>query len=111
MRETPWGGWEVLSEAATHKVKRITVRPGRRLSYQRHARRGEHWFFVEGAGLLTLDGRETPVSAGACADIPAGAAHRVANTGSSDLVLIEVSTGEYFGEDDIVRLQDDYGRS
>lgn len=107
----PWGRWEVLSETPTHKVKRIVVRPGQRLSYQKHARRGEHWFVVEGSGLATLDGRELRLGPGSALDIPLGASHRVACAGPADLVLIEVSIGVYLGEDDIERISDDYGRA
>jgi len=106
----PWGGYEVLSDAPTHKVKRLTVEPGRRLSYQRHARRAEHWFVVSGEGVVTLDGVEHQVAPGSAIDIPVGAAHRVASTGTEPLVFVEVQHGSSFGEDDIERLDDDYGR-
>ncbi len=92
--------------------KRITVTPGKRLSYQRHARREEHWLIVEGAGGVTLDGNEFDVQPGAAVDVPVGAAHRIANTDTAQpLVFIEVQRGDYFGEDDIVRLADDFGRA
>jgi mannose-6-phosphate isomerase len=108
----PWGTYTVLSDdAADHKIKRIVVHPGKRLSYQRHARRAEHWFFVSGTAEVTLDGTVTERKAGQVADIPMGAAHRVANVGPDDVVFIEVQHGSYFGEDDIVRLEDDYGRA
>jgi mannose-6-phosphate isomerase len=106
----PWGSYTVLDDAVDHKVKRITVAPGQRLSYQRHERRAEHWFVVAGAGVVTLDGTEVPVAAGQAIDVPRRAAHRIQNTGASDLVFIEVQHGDYFGEDDITRLDDDYGR-
>ena len=106
----PWGGYEVLSDAPTHKVKRLTVAPGQRLSYQRHARRAEHWFVVSGEGVVTLDGVEHPVAPGSAIDIAVGAAHRVASTGTEPLVFVEVQHGSSFGEDDIERLEDDYGR-
>ena len=109
--ERPWGGYEVLSDELSHKVKRITVTPGHRLSYQRHTHRGEHWFVVTGAGTVTIDGVERDVAEGAAVDIPAGAAHRIACGESGPLVFIEVQRGAYFGEDDIERLEDDYGRS
>ncbi|MBF6208295.1 phosphomannose isomerase type II C-terminal cupin domain [Streptomyces gardneri] len=108
--ERPWGVYQVLSEEPTFKVKTITVRPGRRLSYQRHSRRAEHWFVVSGEGVVTLDGQERLVQAGDAVDIPMETAHRIAATGSEDLVFVEVQTGTYFGEDDIVRLEDDFGR-
>jgi len=107
----PWGRFEVLSDAETHKVKRLTVEPGQRLSYQRHAHRAEHWFVVEGDAVVTLDGVEHVVATGEAIDIPMGAAHRIGNKGPGTLVFIEVQRGTYFGEDDIERLSDDYGRS
>jgi mannose-6-phosphate isomerase len=110
--ERPWGNYTVLSdEAADHKVKRIVVHPGKRLSYQRHARRSEHWFIVAGTASVTLDGTVIELGPGDAIDIPVQAAHRVANEGDRDVVFIEVQHGTYFGEDDIVRLEDDYGRA
>ena len=106
----PWGEFFVLSDEATHKVKRIVVRPGQRLSYQRHQRRAEHWFVVSGIAQVTLDGVVRTVAAGEAIDIPRGAAHRIENGGVDDVVFVEVQHGEYFGEDDITRLDDDYGR-
>src|SRR4026209_2771136 len=96
----PWGTFTVLDEADGFKVKRIEVLPGKRLSYQQHARRAEHWFVVEGTALVTLDGREVTLKAGAAIDIPVGAAHRIENPGSGPLVFIEVERGDYLGEDD-----------
>jgi mannose-6-phosphate isomerase len=107
----PWGTFEVLEDRERYKVKRLTVDPGQRLSYQSHARRAEHWVVVEGFALVTLDGKPNELSAGDSIDIPLGAAHRVENPGDSALVFVEVQTGDYFGEDDIVRLEDDYGRT
>jgi mannose-6-phosphate isomerase len=110
--ERPWGSYTVLDdEAANHKVKRLVVRPGKRLSYQRHARRSEHWFVVEGSALVTIDGEQRRLDAGDAVDIAAGSAHRIENVGSTDLVFVEVQHGDYFGEDDIVRLEDDFGRT
>jgi mannose-6-phosphate isomerase-like protein (cupin superfamily) len=109
--ERPWGSYTVLSdEAPDHKVKRLVVRPGRRLSYQKHAKRAEHWFIVAGTAEVTLDGVVTTLEPGRSIDIPLQSAHRIANVGDTDVVLIEVQHGTYFGEDDIVRLEDDYGR-
>jgi mannose-6-phosphate isomerase-like protein (cupin superfamily) len=108
--ERPWGGYTVLADADDHKVKRLTVSPGSRLSYQRHQRRSEHWFVVAGQGVVTLDGATVPVAAGVAVDVPARTSHRIENTGTTALVFIEVQTGSYFGEDDIERLEDDYGR-
>jgi mannose-6-phosphate isomerase len=109
--ERPWGRYVVLEDATDHKVKRIEVTPGKRLSYQRHAHRAEHWFVVRGRGIVTLDGEAIPVDPGTAVDVPAGAAHRIENNGETDLVFIEVQQGDYFGEDDIVRLEDDFGRA
>lgn len=106
----PWGTYTVLEEDRGFKVKRIEVLPGKRLSYQKHAQRAEHWFVVEGTAKVTLDDAEIMVRAGEAIDIPIGAAHRVENPGDENLVFIEVQRGTYLGEDDIVRLQDDFGR-
>jgi mannose-6-phosphate isomerase len=106
----PWGEYTVLDDTEAFKVKRITVLPGKRLSLQRHERRQEHWFVVAGEGCITLDDREFTLGPGGAVDIPLGAVHRIANPGSALLTFIEVQQGEYFGEDDIVRLEDDYGR-
>ena len=107
----PWGTFTVLDEGENFKVKRIEVLPGKRLSYQKHAQRAEHWFVVQGTARVTLDDREINVSAGGAIDIAVGAAHRVENPGEELLVFIEVQRGSYLGEDDIVRLQDDFGRT
>ena len=106
----PWGTFTVLEEGKNFKVKRIEVLPGKRLSYQRHAQRAEHWFVVQGTGKVTVDGREVIVASGEAIDIAVGMAHRVENPGTEPLVFIEVQRGNYLGEDDIVRLQDDFGR-
>ena len=111
MPNTPWGRWETLLTEPQYQVKRITVKPGKRLSYQTHAKRGEHWIVVQGEALVTLDGRALRLKPGQSIDIPVKAAHRAANEGSRDLVFIEIQRGDYFGEDDIVRLEDDYGRA
>lgn len=106
----PWGYYQVLSDEADHKIKRIVVYPGQRLSLQRHRRRSEHWYVVSGHAVVTRNKESIPMSGGAAVDIPQGAWHRVENPGGQDLVFIEVQTGEYFGEDDIERAEDDYGR-
>lgn len=107
----PWGTFTVLDEADGFKVKRIEVLPGKRLSYQKHSRRAEHWVVVAGTAKVTLDDRDIIVAAGESIDIAVGAAHRVENPGQETLVFIEVQRGGYLGEDDIVRLQDDFGRA
>jgi mannose-6-phosphate isomerase len=109
--ERPWGSFTVLDEADGYKVKRIEVLAGKRLSYQKHARRAEHWFVVLGTAKITLDGEEIIRKTGQAIDIPIGAAHRVENPGDELLVFIEVQQGDYLGEDDIVRLEDDFGRN
>ena len=109
--QRPWGTYEVLEEAPSFKVKRIEVWPGKRLSYQKHAQRAEHWVVVGGTARVTLDGQEITVRTGEAIDIPLGAAHRVENPGDDKLVFIEVQRGNYLGEDDIVRLEDDFGRA
>ena len=110
--ERPWGSYYVLADADDHKVKRIVVEPGKRLSYQRHSHRSEHWFFLQGEGRFVLDEIEVPIVTGQAVDIPAGCAHRIENTSADEpLVFIEVQHGTYFGEDDIVRLEDDFGRA
>ncbi|HKZ02962.1 MAG TPA: phosphomannose isomerase type II C-terminal cupin domain [Pyrinomonadaceae bacterium] len=107
----PWGTFTVLDEGKGYKVKRIEVLPGKRLSYQKHSQRAEHWVVVEGTAKVTLDDSEIIVCAGENIDIRLGSAHRVENQGTETLVFIEVQRGKYLGEDDIVRLQDDFGRA
>jgi len=107
----PWGTYTVLEDESTFKVQRIEVLPGKRLSYQKHAKRAEHWYVVQGTAKVTRDGEEIIINTGEAIDIPIGAAHRVENPGDENLIFVEVQIGSYFGEDDIVRLQDDYGRT
>lgn len=107
----PWGRWEVLLDTPTYKVKRLTVWPGERLSYQKHFQREEHWTVVQGEALITLNDVDTRRSAGEAIDIPRESWHRLANPGNTDLVVIEVQCGDYLGEDDIVRREDNYGRA
>ena len=107
----PWGYYEVFADDSDHKVKRIIVYPGKRLSLQRHRRRSEHWHVIYGEGAVTLDDREIILKAGDSIDIPIGAVHRMENRGTGEMAFIEVQRGDYFGEDDIERLEDDFGRS
>jgi mannose-6-phosphate isomerase len=109
--QRPWGTFTVLDEGEGFKVKRIEVRPGKRLSYQKHSQRAEHWFIVSGDAKVTLDDKEITLTCGEAIDIEIGAAHRVENVGSGLLVFIEVQRGTYLGEDDIERLADDFGRN
>src|SRR5919204_2365011 len=86
----PWGSFTVLDEGEGYKVKRIEVLSGKRLSYQKHARRAEHWMVVQGTAKVTLEGREITVRTGETIDIPVGAAHRIENPGDEKLVFIEI---------------------
>jgi mannose-6-phosphate isomerase-like protein (cupin superfamily) len=109
--QRPWGSFTILDEGENYKVKRLEVLSGKRLSYQRHSQRSEHWFVVCGTAKVTLNGTEFIVNAGESVDIPVGTAHRLENGHEGpNLVLIETQTGNYFGEDDIERLDDDFGR-
>jgi mannose-6-phosphate isomerase len=106
----PWGRYDVLEHADAHQVKRITVKPGQRLSYQRHERREEFWVIISGRARFTLEDIDTDHGPGAVLIIPFCAKHRVACLSDEPLVFIEVQRGDYFGEDDIERFEDDYGR-
>jgi mannose-6-phosphate isomerase-like protein (cupin superfamily) len=107
----PWGSFTILDEGENFKVKRIEVTPGLRLSYQRHTRRSEHWYIVEGTAKVTLNDVEILVTTGHAIDIAVQDAHRVENPSQTEpLVFIEVQQGDYFGEDDIERLEDDFNR-
>lgn len=107
----PWGEFVILDDGPSAKVKRITVEPGQRLSYQSHDKRSEHWIVVEGTAIVTLDNIDHTVPAGSTIEIPVHTKHRVRNDSAAPVVFIEVQTGTYFGEDDIVRYEDDYGRA
>ena len=107
----PWGYYKVLSDEANHKVKRIVVFPNGELSLQRHKHRSEYWQVIEGEALVTLEDKEIPLKSGENINIPKGTKHRVANTGNKNMTFIEIQTGDYFGEDDIERFEDKYGRT
>ncbi len=107
----PWGYYTVLSDEPDHKVKRIHVYAGKRLSLQKHRRRAEHWTIVYGKGVATLDGKEIRLKKGGSLDIPKGAVHRMENRTNEKMAFVEVQWGDYFGEDDIIRLEDDFGRT
>ncbi len=109
--DRPWGHYLVLIEGAGYKDKQFVVRPGKRLSLQSHRMRAEHWFVLRGEARVTRGEELLLLAEGASIDIPLGARHRVENPGSADLVVIEVQRGEYVGEDDIERFDDDYGRA
>lgn len=108
--ERPWGRFYVLHDQPTYKLKRIEVDPGGRLSYQYHNKRSEAWTIVKGIGSITLDGKIQDYKEGETILIPKGAKHRIENKTNEMIVFIEVQTGLYFGEDDIVRIEDDYNR-
>ncbi len=111
MTERPWGFFEILAESDDFKVKRIVVNPGHRLSLQRHRLRQEHWYIISGTARITLDKAEYNLEAGQSIDIAPCALHRIHNPGDTDLTIIEIQTGTYFGEDDIERISDDYDRA
>ncbi len=109
--ERPWGSYTILGTEDGYQVKEIVVHPGKRLSYQRHARRSEHWYVVRGSGIVTLDGEQHDLGVGDTVDVPIEQLHRIENNGAGNLVFIEVQMGSYLGEDDIERFEDDFGRS
>jgi mannose-6-phosphate isomerase-like protein (cupin superfamily) len=109
--QRPWGSWHVIDVNDGFKIKRIHVTAGCRLSYQKHAHRSEHWVVITGVATCTIDDVTRVVSPGESVDVPLGAKHRLANEGAEELIVVEVQRGAYTGEDDIVRLDDDYGRS
>jgi mannose-6-phosphate isomerase len=106
----PWGSWHVIDASQGYKVKRIHVMPGKRLSYQIHAHRSEHWVVLYGVATAIIDDVSHVIGPGHSIDVPLGCRHRLCNNGTEELVIIEVQRGGYTGEDDIVRLDDDYGR-
>tara|TARA_R100001244_G_scaffold25113_4_gene25558 strand:+ start:18020 stop:18460 length:441 start_codon:yes stop_codon:yes gene_type:complete len=107
----PWGHYINLYDGPDCKVKRITVKPGGRLSYQYHLKRDELWKVISGRGFVTIQDKVGEAMPGSLWSIDAGKKHRIENRGDKDLVFIEIQTGFYFGEDDIVRIEDDYGRT
>ena len=107
----PWGFYENLADTDNHKVKRITVYPEKRLSLQKHLRRAEHWYIVSGDAVITRGSEDISLTPGEHIDIDKGQNHRIENVGTIDLVFIEIQTGDYFGEDDIIRIEDDFGRT
>ena len=108
--ERSWGRFFVIHDQPKYKLKRIEVDPGGRLSYQYHQKRSEAWTIVDGVGLITLNGVIKEHKAGETILIPQGIKHRIENKKQEKVVFIEVQTGTYFGEDDIVRIEDDYNR-
>lgn len=106
----PWGYYEVLEVLPTHQVKRLVINPSHRLSLQYHKIRTEHWVVVSGRGVLTLGDEEKKIGIGDYVCVHVGVKHRAECVSKEPLVIIETWTGDYFGEDDIVRLHDDYRR-
>jgi mannose-1-phosphate guanylyltransferase/mannose-6-phosphate isomerase len=107
----PWGSYQSVDNGERHQVKRIIVKPGGRLSLQKHHHRSEHWIVVRGAARVTVNELVKTVHENESIYIPIGAVHRLENPGKIQLELIEVQTGSYFGEDDIIRIEDDYQRT
>lgn len=108
--ERPWGSYKILHEDNNCKVKIITVMPGKRLSLQSHSKREELWVITEGTAMMTLGVMKFTMKVGDKVKIPYHTKHRVENIGTVPLKFVEVQTGTYFGEDDIVRYEDDFGR-
>jgi len=108
--DRPWGTYFVIQDDNDYKIKRIEVKPGHRLSYQYHKQRSEHWIVVKGQATITLENKSIIKNPGEYLYIPMGAAHRIQNNNTEMLVIIEVQLGNYFGEDDIIRIEDDYNR-
>ena len=106
----PWGKYSVIKDEPNYKLKVIEVKPGHRLSYQYHNKRSEVWTIVKGSGEVTIEGNTKIVNYGDCITIKKSEKHRIKNNSNKVLVFIEVQTGSYFGEDDIVRIDDDYNR-
>tara|TARA_R110002074_G_scaffold17610_1_gene57809 strand:- start:261 stop:608 length:348 start_codon:yes stop_codon:yes gene_type:complete len=108
--ERPWGSFENIFESHQCKVKKIIVKPSHKTSYQYHFKRSEQWTVVQGEAVITIDGKDIQSTVGGVIDVPVEVKHRVFNNGLVDFIFIEVQRGTYFGEDDIVRVNDDYGR-
>ena len=106
----PWGNFEVIDIGSNFQVKRITVMPGKRLSLQSHNHRKEHWTVVLGEALVEIDGNASNLKISQSIDIPLGSIHRLSNESNSQLIIIEIQFGEYLGEDDIIRYEDDFNR-
>jgi mannose-1-phosphate guanylyltransferase len=107
----PWGGYSSVLNGERFQVKRLFVKPGKKLSLQKHHHRAEHWIVVRGTAEVTVDGTITVLSENQSIYLPLGCTHRLANPGKIELELIEVQTGSYLGEDDIIRIEDEFGRA
>ena len=108
--DRPWGWFEILLEDKNLKVKRILVKPGKRLSLQSHKHRSENWIMVQGEALITLDADVKKYKKTETVFIPVEAKHRIENIGDENVIFVEVQTGSYLGEDDIIRYEDDFNR-
>ena len=106
----PWGDWRIIEETDHYKIKAITIKPGQRLSLQLHKHRREHWVVVSGTALVTKDKKELRLHASEHVEIPPNTPHRIANDGKESLVIIEIQYG-LCDENDIIRIEDDYGRA
>jgi mannose-1-phosphate guanylyltransferase len=107
----PWGGYSSILNGARFQVKKLFVKPGKKLSLQKHHHRAEHWVVVSGTAEVTIDGKVTELTENQSIYLPLGCVHRLANPGKILLELIEVQTGSYLGEDDIIRIEDEFGRA
>ncbi len=109
--QRPWGNYTVLLKDTNFQVKRIEIKPRLRFSLQKHMKRAEKWIVTAGAGVATVGDKQVPVQRGSFIDVACGQVHRMHNTGDQPLVFIEVQFGDYLGEDDIIRLEDDFSRT
>ena len=110
-QERPWGNYEIYCTETGTQTKRVEILPGKRLSLQKHSLRAEKWLITFGRGLVTVGAAQTEVVPGSFIEVPCGEVHRMHNIGDTPLVFIEVQFGDYLGEDDIVRFEDDFGRT
>ena len=108
--ERPWGFYRTIEQRDNYQIKHIIVKPGKRLSLQYHFKRDEHWTIVKGTGTVQLNDKTTDLSVNGSIYIPKEATHRITNNTGENVEFIEVQIGEYLGEDDIVRIEDDFGR-
>ncbi|MBI3316039.1 MAG: phosphomannose isomerase type II C-terminal cupin domain [Candidatus Omnitrophica bacterium] len=108
--QKPWGNYQILHRETGIQVKRIELRPGLRFSLQKHLKRSEKWVIIQGSGTATVGGKTVSIEPGSVLAVACGQKHRMHNTGQTPLVFIEVQFGDYLGEDDVVRFEDDFGR-
>lgn len=108
--ERPWGWYEILYEEKNLKIKKIMIKPGLRLSLQSHDQRGENWTIIKGNAIVTREKENIQLTSNQMVFIPPKSKHRIENTGNSELIFIEIQSGTYLGEDDIIRYEDDFNR-